>query len=269
MAYGELGLYINTGMGKFMGSKQWRDFAYKNSGMLKGRLQDPAVKGPFLQDLEKSVSGITALTEQVHVGGAFLGAYFKAIEKLGYDEKKAIAYADVIARRTQTDYKPYAVNAWMRSNSGKLLSMFQIWTFNSMNHVLYDLGAANIPEDMASLFTENKTNRTRWGAFMSFVAGALVINEIYKHLGLREPEEPGAFVPSVSGMTMARYRDIGPVAIAKDVVQTVFGKTKKAKIKGAVKAVASLVPGGAQAIRFMQGTVFPKTEKKKRFSIRD
>jgi len=163
IAYDELGNWQNVGLTKFLGSKEWRKFAFENSLMLKGRAVDPDfIDQPIHTKLEELVGGITNLIEYNNVGCTFVGAYHKAIEELKYPKDKAIEYADAIARRTQVGYKKYELNAWMRSNSGMLMSQFQSWSFNALNHILYDLGTANIPKDIASMFTKTKTNRTRW-----------------------------------------------------------------------------------------------------------
>lgn len=265
--YAELGNYTNVGITKFLGSKKWRDFAFKNSKQLKGRAIDPDfMDQPVHTKLEEFVGGVTNLIEYNNVGSTFLGAYFRGVDKLGYSQEKAIDYADTIARRTQVGYKPYEVNAWMRSNSGKLMSQFQNWSFNAMNHILYDLGVANIPEDFASMFTKDKKSRTRWGAFLTLVTSAIVFNSIYKALGLREPYKPQSAIPGVAGITPGRYNDIGPTKIVQNMGTMITAKKAETKKRAAVRVAASVVPGGAQATRISEGKIFPekKEDKKKK-----
>ena len=139
-----------------------------------------------------------------------------------------------------------------------------------MNHLLYDLGVANIPKDIGSMFTNNKTNRARWGALMTLIGVAIAVNQVYKKLGLREPYSLDAAVPSVAGLTPGRYNDIGPVRIVKDIGSAVASKERKTREKAKTRILTSMVPGGAQISRFMQGNVFPEKNKgKKIIKIRD
>lgn len=263
-SYPELGNYVNKGMLKFLGNKKWREFAFENSVMLKGRSIDPDfLDKPMHTKLEEVIGGITNMIEYNNVGSTFVGAYLKGTEELGYSKEKAIKYADSIARKTQVGYKKYEQNAWMRSNSGLLLSQFQTWTFNALNYILYDLGTANIPEDLKSLFKENKTNRTRWGKLAALIGVAITVNMIYKKLGLREPMGPNAVIPSVAGLNPGRYSDIGPVKIVKDVGTSITGKKPETRARARTRVLTSVVPGGAQIARFTQGKVFPSKQKKK------
>ena len=264
ISYDELGNYENIGMMKFLGSKEWRKFAFENSLMLKGRSIDPDfIDQPIHTKLEEFVGSITNLIEYNNVGSTFVGAYLKGVEQLKYSKEQAIEYADAIARRTQVGYKKYELNAWMRSNSGMLMSQFQSWTFNAMNHILYDLGVANLPKDIVSMFTDNKTNRVRWGALLTLIATAITTNYLYEKLGLRKPLDIGSAVPSVSGINKARYQDIGPVAVGKNVAQVFTAKKKSTKIGAAVKAATAFVPGGTQIKRFIEGKIFPPGQKPK------
>jgi hypothetical protein len=264
ISYDELGNYMNVGMGKFLSSKEWRKFAFENSLMLKGRSIDPDfIDQPIHTKLEEFVGSITNVIEYNNVGSTFVGAYLKGIEKMGLSKEKAVEYGDAIARRTQVGYKKYELNAWMRSNSGMLMSQFQSWTFNAMNHILYDLGTANIPKDIASMFTENKTNRTRWGAFLTLIVTAIVTNALYEKVGLRKPLDIGSAVPSVSGINKARYQDIGPVAVGRNIGEIFTAKKPATKISAGVKAVTAFIPGGTQIKRFIEGKVLPTKEKPK------
>lgn len=265
-SYPELGNWVNFGMAKFLGNKEWRDWAFKNSKMLKSRQIDPDfIDQPVHTKLEEAVASITNLIEYNNIGAAFTGAYHKAISELHYSPEKALDYSDGIARKTQVGYKPYEVNAWMRSNSGKLYSQFQNWSFNGMNYILYDIGAANIPEDLASIMKEDKTNRTRWGVFVGLIAMAIAVNQIYKSLGLRGPYDATAVVPSVAGMNVGKYGDIGPARVAKNVKDAVFSKKPETREKATQRVAGAFVPGGTQAVRLMQGNILPdsKTGKKK------
>lgn len=264
ISYDELGNYLNIGMSKFLGCKEWRKFAFDNSIMLKGRSIDPDfIDKPVTTKLEEVVGSITNLIEYNNVGSTFVGAYLKGVEKLKYSKEKAIEYADAIARRTQVGYKKYELNAWMRSNSGMLMSQFQSWAFNIMNHILYDLGVANLPKDAASIFTDNKTNRVRWGALITLIATAITTNYIYEKLGLRKPLGIGSAIPSASGINNARYKDIGPVTVGKNVAKIFTAKKKETKRNALIRTATAFVPGGTQISRFMEGKVFPRKEKTK------
>jgi hypothetical protein len=265
VAYDELGNYLNIGMAKFLGNKEIRQFAFENSVMLKGRQVDPDfMDQPIHTKLEELVGGVTNLIEYNNVGSTWVGAYTKAIDRLNYPKEQAIQYADAIARRTQVGYKKYELNAWMRSNSGMLMSQFQTWTFNAMNHILYDLGTANIPKDIASMFGKEKTNRTRWGAFITLVVTSMMVNSIYQWMQLRGPYSPDAAMPSVAGMNPGRYSDIGPIRIGKDVVTAVTSKKAETRRRATIRAVTSLIPGGTQISRFLSGNVFPQRRANKK-----
>jgi hypothetical protein len=263
VSYDELGNYLNVGVSKFLVNKEWRKFAFDNSLMLKGRAVDPDfIDQPIHTKLEDLVGAVTNIIEYNNVGSTFVGAYHKAIEELTYPTDKAIEYADAIARRTQVGYKKYELNAWMRSNSGMLMSQFQSWSFNAMNHILYDLGTANIPKDIQSMFTDNKTNRTRWGALLTLIGVAITTNSIYKKFKLRQPYTLSAALPSVAGLSPGRYTDIGPKRIMNDVVSYTTSKKKETRVKARNRLLTSVVPGGAQLNRFSQGKIFPSQGKK-------
>ena len=265
VSYDELGNYMNKGIAKFLGTKKWRQFAFKNSLMLKNRTIDPDID-PSTFKTSKEVAGyITNLLEYNNVGSTFVGAYHKGID-LGYDKAKAIRYADSIARRTQVGYKKYELNAWMRSNSGMLLSQFQSWSFNSMNHLIYDLKLGNIPDNLKAVFTKQGKKPVRWGAFFMLLMTSMIVNTIYKKAGLRQPYIPTAAVPTIAGLLPSRYNDIGPVRIAKDVGTIFTGKKRETKQRAAIRAASSLaLPfGGVQLGRFASGTVFPKQRQEKK-----
>jgi len=265
ISYDELGNYMNVGMMRFLGDKKWRDFAFKNSVMLKGRSIDPDLDPTKYENIKKVVGAVTNLIEYNNVGSTFVGAYSKAIEQLKYDQNKAIKYADTIARRTQAGYKPYEMNAWMRSNSGKVLSQFQSWSFNMMNHIVYDLKLGNMPSDIVNFVKGNgEVKSTRWGALIRLVATSIAINMLYKAMGLREPYRVESYIPVLPGFNF-RYYDISPVKIIEDIKTSLTSKNKDTRKKAAIRAATMLaLPfGGAQAGRFLQGQVFPEKKGKK------
>ena len=250
ISYDELGNYMNKGMAKFLGTKQWRQFAFKQSNLMKGRTIDPDIDPGTFKTIEEVAGYITNLLEYNNVGSTFIGAYFKGID-LGYNQAKAIKYADSIARRTQVGYKKYELNAWMRSNSGMLLSQFQTWTFAMMNHIIYDLKLGNIP----GKFTGKTKKPTRWGALFTLVAISMLMNLLYKKAGLREPYGPESAMPRIPGIGGA----VPPLVRIGQNIATVFaGKKPETKQKAAIRAVTSFIPMGGQVSRFLSGRVFPQ-----------
>ena len=152
----------------------------------------------------------------------------------------------------------------MQSNSGMLMSQFQSWSFNTMNHILYDLGVANIPEDIASILKENKTNRTRWGALLTLISVSILVNAIYKKMGLREPYQISSAIPSIAGINPGRYSDIGPVKIVKDIGTAITSKKPETRQRARTRIATATVPAGTQISRFTQGKVFPSKKKSKK-----
>jgi hypothetical protein len=265
-SYDELGNWMNVGIGKFLGNKEWRDFAFKNSIMLKGRSIDPDLDPTKFDNLQKLIGSVTNLIEYNNVGSTFIGAYYKGIEELKYTQDKAIKYADAIARRTQAGYKPYEMNAWMRSNSGKVLSQFQSWSFNMLNHVVYDLKLGNMPEDMVKFVTgKGNIKGTRWGALITLIATSITVNQVYKALGLRGPYSVQSYIPVMPGFNF-RYYDISPVKILKDIKNSFTAKDKDTRNRARIRAVTMLgLPfGGAQVGRFLQGQILPSEQGKKK-----
>ena len=259
VSYDELGNYMNKGMAKFLGTKKWRQFAFKNSNMLKGRTIDPDVDPGSFKTLEAALGYITNLLEYNNVGSTFVGAYFKGIDQ-GFSQSKAIKYADAIARRTQVGYKKYELNAWMRSNSGMFLSQFQTWTFNAMNHLIYDLKLGNIPGNLVSKFTGKGKKPVRWGAFFTLVVISMLVNYMYKKAGLREPYGPESAVPRIPGIGGA----VPPIIrVGQNIVSAVTSKRPETRQKAALRAVTSFVPAGTQVNRFFQGKVFPTQPEEK------
>jgi len=266
ISYDELGNYMNQGMVKFLGDKKWRDFAFKNSVILKGRTIDPDLDPSTFKKIGEVLSYVTNLLEYNNVGSTFVGAYLKATRQYGLDERRAIKYADSIARRTQAGYKKYELPAWMRSNSGMLLSQFQTWSFNAMNHIIYDLKIGNIPRNLISKFTKEKAKPVRYRAFLTLVVVAMITNYLYRKMGLREPYKPESAVPKVPFVTSSRYEEPGVVRLGRDVGTMFTGKKKETRIKAGARIVTSLaLPyGGAQVGRFMSGQVLPKNQEIKK-----
>jgi hypothetical protein len=264
ISYDELGNYMNKGMAKFLGTKKWRQFAFKNSMMLKGRTIDPDIDPSKFETIKEAVGYITNLLEYNNVGSTFVGGYFKGID-LGYSQPKAIKYADSIARRTQVGYKKYELNAWMRSNSGMLLSQFQSWSFNMMNHLIYDIKLGNIPQNLLGKFTGKEKRPVRWGAFFTLVAISMLVNYLYKKAGVRQPYEIGAAIPKIPYLTTSRYEEPGPVRIARDI-QTLFtGKKPETRYKAGVRSATTLLApfGGTQLGRFFTGRILPQTREER------
>jgi hypothetical protein len=275
-SYGEIGNYMNKGLSKFLTDKTWRDFAFKNSSVLRQRTIDPDLDPSKFNKLEEMAGYITNLLEYNNVGSTYVGAYFKGKEQLGYSEAKAMKYADAIARRTQVGYKPYELNAWMRSNKGKVLSQFQTWSFNAMNHMVYDLGLGTIPKKVMSKFTGkiSEEPKIRWKAFLTLAATSMMMNALYKQMGLREPYNPVSVLPTVPFVSSSRYEQPGVVKTIEDIkTATGFEDLMKAaegqpvpehkpgtKEKAAVRAGLRFVPGGTQVGRFIGGQVLPENQ---------
>ena len=267
ISYDELGNYLNKGLIKFATDKTFRDFAFKNSMMLKGRSVDPDIDPSALKSLEELLNKMTVILEYNNVGSTWAGAYIKATEQLGFGKAKAIKYADAIARRTQVGYKPYEVNAIMRSNKGKILQQFQTWSYNAMNHILYDLKIANLPKlgrkPEANRFTGKmpKAKKVEWAAFFGLMVTAIILNSLYKSLGLRAPYGPNAAIPSFPDLPKfgkGKYEQPPLYQLAADAATVFTGKKPETRQKAAMRAGLSVIPAGRQLFRFSQGQVFPK-----------
>ena len=259
VSYDELGNYMNKGMAKFLGTKKWRRFAFKHSNMLKGRTIDPDIDPGKFRTLEAAAGYITNLLEYNNVGSTFIGAYFKGIDQ-GYNQPKAIKYADAIARRCQVGYKKYELNAWMRSNSGMFLSQFQTWTFNAMNHIIYDLKLGNLPGNVIRKFTGKEHKPVRWGAFFTLIAISMLLNYLYKKAGLRQPYGPESATPRIPGIGGA----VPPVIrTGQNIVTAIKGKKPETRQKAMVRAIGSFIPGGTQIARFFSGKILPQNQEEK------
>jgi len=99
------------------------------------------------------------------------------------------------------------------------------------------------------------------GALIALITTAIIVNAIYKKLGLREPYQPGAAAPSIAGLNPGRYTDIGPVKIAKDIGTSFAGKKPETRARARTRLLTTFVPGGAQISRFTQGKIFPANKK--------
>lgn len=266
---GELGSYFIDGVNKFLGSKEWRDLAFKNSVMLKGRKIDPDLDPSTFNKLEDAVGFITSLIEYNNVGSTWVGAYRKGVNEFNYPHAKAVRYADAIARRTQVGYKKYELPAWMRSNTGQILSQFQTWTFNAANHIIYDMRMANVAGNLTwrggrpkFLPWTEEEKKPRWAAFWRLLITALIVNELYKKAGLRKPYETEAAIPRVPGVSITEM-ETPTSKFVRNIKKAFTGKEPETRKKAAIRAAFTLVPGGTQIGRFITGTVFPQKKEKK------
>ena len=62
------------------------------------------------------------------------------------------------------------------------MSQFQTWSFNAMQHILYDMKVADIPGDFMSMFTKDKKTNVRWSALIKLIAALAAINALYKKM---------------------------------------------------------------------------------------
>ena len=261
IAYDELGNWLNVGLKNFLTNKELKDFAFSNSVILKERSIDPDIDLSTLDKLETAISSITSLIEYNNVGSVYVGAYLKGIHE-NMPPDKAMKYADSIAQRTQAGYRPYQVNAWMRSNSGKLMSQFQTWSFNMMNHVLYDLKVAAIPKNILFTFTKGEKEKVRWKALFSLIITSIIVNQLYKKAKLRKPYTIEGMTPTIAGISANRYSDIGPVRIGRDLKNILAGKTPETRRTALIRTLTMALPyGGTQMGRFLTGKIFPSSRK--------
>lgn len=281
-AYPEIGNWVNVGMARFLSDKQMRDFAFKKSILLKGRTIDVDFDETTMKNIEKFLAKFNSYLELNNVGSVWVGAYLKGTKELGYSEATAIKYADTITRRTQAGYKKYELNAWMRSNSGKVLSQFQTWSFNAMGHILYDLRLANAPRTAQKLLSgrarrllisgPDDKKDTRVGALIGLAVMAMFVNALYKRLGIRKPYNIGAAVPDIPGVPKLGDQKFGSTGVSgmiENAYGAFTGKKPETRDKKAMKALFSLLPGGAQANRLANGRILPEPyeEKEKHFAL--
>ena len=270
-SYPELGNYMNRGMMKFLGNKEFRDFAHKHSVMLRSRTIDPDIDPSRFKTFEQLLNFMTTMIELNNVGSTWSGAYLKALD-LGFDQQKAFKYADAIARKAQVGYKKYEVSAWMNSDTGKLLSQFQTWSFNALHYILYDIGTASIPKNIASKLTGGKIpagKKVKWGAFWSLFFIAVIFNEFYKKLGIRPPYEITSAAPNIPnvpkfGLDPGKYDQPPVYSYLSNIGRSFLGKKPETRAKAKTRLVTSLIPGGVQAQRFAEGRVLPEYSDKKK-----
>ncbi len=287
---GELGNYVLKGMHKFLSDPEMRALAFKNSSVLQSRKSqfDADVKAisvfnpksfENLTAVEKAkagakqlqflIEGLTRTIEYNNVGSTWVGAYMKAVEVHKFSPAKAMKYADTIARRTQVGYRPYELPAAMRSDTGKLFLQFQSWTFNAMNHLIYDLKLGNIPKQIAAPFTKDNTpSPVRYRDFIVLLGVMMLVNEIYKKLGLREPTSVTSVTPRISFPVGRVIKDAATVTGADNLIkQAAGGHPSKHKEETITKAKTHLLTsiaapyGGVQISRFMEGSPLPKNDK--------
>lgn len=290
---GELGTYALKGANGFLGNKELRDLAFKKSSVLKSRRGqfDADVKAISVfnpasfqrltpvemskvgaQQLKYLTEGVTRSIEYFNVGSTWVGAYLKAIDKFKYSPEKAYKYADTIAKRTQVGYRPYELPAAMRSDTGKLFMQFQSWTFNAMNHLVYDLKLGNIPNSVRNkISNENLPTKVEYGKFIVLLGVLMLVNELYKRQGWREPTSLTSATPRVSFPAGRLFKAAGTL------IEAGAGKTGADKLvglnarnyepetvkKAATTIASTLIPsfGGTQISRLSEGRVLPDSSK--------
>lgn len=255
-SYPVIGNYLNKGLMSMIGDPKMRAFALKNSTTLKGRQIDPEFEIGMFSKAEKTVQYMTTLIEDLNVGGTFIGAYKKAIDE-GMGQKEAIKYADSIALKTQAGYKLYQIPPYMRSEVGRVFSQFQNWSFNAMNSLIYDYKLGDLPRHPKNV---------QWKKLMSLVVVAIIVNQIYKRMGLREPFKPSAAVPKVPFVTSSRFEEPPIMRLGTDIKKIATAKKPETKGRAALRVGTSIIPpfGGTQINRFLQGRIFPEIKKKKK-----
>lgn len=287
---GELGRYTLKGLHGFLSDPDLRALAFKHSSVVNSRKSqfDADVKAisvfnpssfDKLTPVEKAkvgakqlqylVEGLTRIIEYNNTGSTWVGAYLKATDVFKMPQEKAFKYADTITRRTQVGYRSYELPAAMRSDTGKLFLQFQSWTFNAMNHLLYDMKLANIPKQIAKPFTKDNTpSEVRYKRFFLLLGVMMLTNEIYKRLGLREPTSLSSITPRASFPGARVASDLATVTGADNVIKQANGespsKHKEETIaKSRNRLLSTLVSpfGGAQIARFAEGSILPKNDK--------
>ena len=188
---------------------------------------------------------------------------------MGMGQDQAIEYADAIARRTQTGYHPYQVPAHMRSGAGKLLSKFQTWSFNAMNHIIYDLKAGNIPKELLDRIKKQEVpdeDKIRWKALFVLIATSILVNSVYKAFGLRQPYAPTAALPNIPFVTTGRYEEPPIVKLRRDINTAIQGKNPATRERAIRRVLTEtlLSAGGTQIARFLEGNILPHKGGQKR-----
>ena len=97
---------------------------------------------------------------------------------------------------------------------------------------------------------------------MTLVVTSIMVDALYNWAKLRAPYTPGAALPSIAGLNPGRYSDIGPLRIAKDVTTALTSKKAETRKRATIRATTSLIPGGTQVSRFLNGSVFPQRRQK-------
>lgn len=305
---GELGQYTFKGAAGFLGNRDLRELAFKHSSVLRSRQSqfDADVKAISVfnpasfdkltviekgkvagRQLQYLIEGLTRIIEYNNVGGTWVGAYLKAVDVFKFPPEKAYKYADSVARRTQVGYRAYELPAIMRSDTGKLFLQFQSWTFNAMNHLIYDLKLGNIPNAIGNSISkighdkkalpfskDNRPTDVQYRKFFLLVGSLYLVNELYKRFGLREPTSIMSAVPRASFPAGRVISDAAKATNADNMIKALAGgqpsKHRPETIdKSRNRLLASVLApfGGVQVSRFLEGTILPDNSRAKHHNV--
>jgi hypothetical protein len=219
------------------------EIAEKYSKVLRARTYDPEINPSTLSKPEKLLGWMIQTFDRLTVRNAFLAGLKYAIndKKLPFDE--AVHFADDLAQKVQASNRIIFQPPLLRSKVGRTIGQLQTFTTNLYNQIRRDIPL--IAKE------ESKREAIRAAAYLG--ASAVLINYLYRQAGLREPYDLTTFVPLAGSF---RFGEPSPAFTgAAGAAQTIFGEgeTREKGLKRLKKFAFSLVPGGLQASKTLQG----------------
>lgn len=183
----------------------------------------------MLQKLDKGLFVFFDLAEKINRGAAYYGAKSKAINK-GLSEREAIDYAKRIVRETQFAFSN--VDSPVAMSSDLVKTMGQLQTFNIKQIEFLTRMAKN--KEFAGL--------TRWT-----IGSIAMVYSIGRMFGMK----PEQLIPSV-GLGNSPFVS-GISAAAGSINPNATAQEQEQSRKDLQRALVSLIPGGAQLRKSIQG----------------
>lgn len=217
--------------------------AEKYSKVLRGRTFNPEINPNTLNKFENVLAyGISTL-DRIMVRNAFLAGLKKATQDLKLPLKEAVNYADDLAQKTQASNRKIFQPPLLQSEVGGTLGQLQTFTTNLYNQIRRDI----------PLIKKEKGALEAVRAAIYLGASMVAINKLYEEVGLPQPYDLVSFIP---GAGSVRFGEPTPaLAGAVGLAQTTFGegRTREEGVRRLGKFAVSLVPGGRQAQKTLQG----------------
>ncbi len=193
--------------------------------------------------------------DQVSAKHAFLTGYRQALNA-GADAGGAARYADRMVDALHNGMSQIDAPQYARSTLGRALFQFQSFTTNLAGTLMNDLPNMAFHDGPARAVS----------AIVRTVAGASIVNEVFKDMGIPAPLSLKTFIPLMSTYRMGVP---GVLAAAKDLYQE-FGDDAKASSAATAalgKMAWDLIPGGGQIRNMVTG--YQQTEPGGKLPVAD